>query len=99
MFQKHSEFKRIWKGSSLKSNEQNTKGKFFLNDDTNQNTCYRCELLSNTIKYCQNIKKKKERTKFKSKRVDKRAMAAMWSDSDSSKTESKDEKSLPLSYG
>ena len=37
-------------------------------------TCYNCGLLGNMIKDYPNIKKKNERTRFKSKKVGKRAM-------------------------
>ena len=43
------------------------------------------------IKDCVNIKKKIERTRFKSKRVNKRILVTTWSDSDSFGSESEDE--------
>ena len=50
------------------------------------------------VKDCSNIKKKNERTRFKSKRADKRAMVVTWSDIDSFGSESENEEITNLSY-
>jgi len=50
------------------------KGKFPSKDDVNQNTCYGYGLLGYNIKDYSNIKNKNERTRFKSKRVDRTTM-------------------------
>ena len=59
IFQKHLEFKGIWKVSTSKRNEWNSKGKFASKVDSNQNTCYGCGVLGHMIKDCPNIKEKK----------------------------------------
>jgi len=45
MLQEHIEFKGIWKGSSSRRNERNSKVKFSSKDDINRNACYGCRLL------------------------------------------------------
>ena len=87
-FKKMFEFKGIQKGSCSRRDERNPNGKFFSKHYANQNTYYGCGLPSRMIKDCPNIKKKNERTRFKSKREDKRAMVVTWSASDSFESES-----------
>jgi len=67
MFQKNPKFKEIWKGSTSKRDDRNSKGKFVSKSDTKQKTCYGCGLLGHMIKDYANIKKKSEITTFKSK--------------------------------
>jgi len=74
MFQKHPKFKGIWNGSTSKRNEKNSKGKFASKVDTNQNIGYGYGFPDDMIKNCLNMKKKNERTRFKSKKAGKRAM-------------------------